>query len=223
MKARLQKSFPKLQGMYQIVVTPVHIEGNNYVTSFYMIVADINNIAMLRRMFLQSESLNGHKFYPWDQFLSCKKAQQIDLIQRQQQYYATYQSTIIHGFTDENPPMLSTAAIGGNTTFDSIINCSFETKNQYDVLADDDEDTDEIFDEKDDEIKSDGLNNEITEMDNNNNEIPDYGPKLNDFIKQYFINCYDDYIFEEVYEPINGCIELIFKNNIIMRLTPYFR
>jgi hypothetical protein len=72
MKARFQKAYPSEQGKYQIILAPISIDGQNYTSTFYMIVCNQPDIEYYQEFFADAEEATGHTFYPWNQFQTCK-------------------------------------------------------------------------------------------------------------------------------------------------------
>jgi hypothetical protein len=223
MKARFDNAYPTEKGKFQVVLAPISIDGQNYTSTFYMIVCNQPDLEHYQLLFQNAEEKTGHVFFPWNQFQSCKKSQKIEVVKQQQYYYATHRTTLLYNFTDANPPIKTTAKIGITPTTTNnekpII-----TNNQYDVLS-------ESMEQEEAALQTDMGNTDNTQSNNPNadDNKPDTtehddGPFLTEFIYDNFRNCYNEHIFEIIYPPINNIIETIHKKqqtNEINALLPY--
>jgi hypothetical protein len=105
MKARFNKNYPTEKGRYQVILAPIIIDGQNYSSTFYMIVSDKFDVNYYQQLFLNTNETIGANFYPWNQFEACTKNQKIEIVKQQNTYYAMYKTTLIYNFSDENPPI----------------------------------------------------------------------------------------------------------------------
>ena len=191
---------------YQVVIKPIFVEGKGSSSFVYMVLADKDDLSQLRTTLKNSDKLTA-RFIPWDQYCDLPREKKLHIIQSQQQANLKYRSTVIGGFTNDNPTM--------------------------DYEETDDESEEEEDDELDEEGTKNGNNENMEdELDSSvedesqlvqhtltYNETEEKepivdlppSPTMMNFITEYFTDHQGDPIFPLAWGPLKGKVQLHYR------------
>jgi hypothetical protein len=208
MAARIQQCYTDINLPYQIIITPVSAEGRQNITNFYMLVCDKGNEHELARMITNSQELNGNNFIPWNQYQALNRAHKVQLIRQQRLYYNACRSAIISGFNGNDLPMNLT---NNNTTPTpssappQSAPTSTEQKlsnNPFAALAPDNNDIDDQHEPNKPMEDDNDITITFTE---------EHNETMTNFLRNHYVDSYDEPMFTIVYPPITNHIELIYQ------------
>jgi hypothetical protein len=194
---------------YQVVIKPIFVEGKGSSTMVFMVMADKNDLADLRRILNIETTMTG-KFYPWDQYCDLPREKKLHIIQQQQRMNLTTRSVIVYGFTDYNPQM----DYEEDSEEEPEESDGTDRKPPAEVINIESDESqwgpeNEMETEKE-EIEPTQLTYDDTEEYLEDDDLPPT-PNVIEFITEYFTDHNGDSIFPLVWGPLNGKLQIHFQ------------